>query len=537
MTIDRRQFLKAASLSAVGAALASRLVAAEAKEPKREMDAPKSRKPNIVVFLLDDMGFSDVGCYGGEIETPNLDALAANGLRFTNFYNTGRCWPTRACITTGYYAQAVRMDPVKGTVPKWVRFLPQYLKPAGYRSYMTGKWHIRPVNDLVAGAGFDEAHRRDDTDHHFIQGAAGGAGGEGLYAATKFADDAIGYLDKHARDHKDQPFFLYVAFTEPHFPLHAPREDIARYRERYLEGWDVARERRWKRLTEMGIVNCALPPLETSLKAPGFQPRYLEQLGAGETDHAAPWRELTPEQQRFQAAKMAVHAAMVHRVDREIGRVVEKLKALGALEDTAIFFLSDNGASAEILIRADGHDPQAVPGSAKSFLCLGPGWSACCNAPLRRHKIWVHEGGISTPLIVHWPAGFSARGELRRDMGHVVDFVPTALELAGATPAKEWNGLVAPPLHGRSLVPAFAGDGKVSREHLYFNHSGNRALRMGNWKIVSASRDGADWALHDLAANRSEMRDFSAGDADRKRGMIAKWEEVDAELHRLAGGT
>jgi arylsulfatase len=534
MPLDRRQFLKTAALGAAGVALSSRLPAAEEKEPKPQMEAQKSRKPNLVIFLLDDMGFSDVGCYGGEIETPNLDRLAANGLRFTGFYNTGRCWPTRACITTGYYAQAVRMDPVKGSLPPWVHFLPQYLKPAGYRSYMTGKWHVNPVKDLVKGAGFDEASRRDDTDHHFVPGTAA-AGGEGLYAATKFADEAIGYLEKHAQQYGDQPFFLYVAFTEPHFPLHALQEDIARYRDVYLEGWDAARERRLRRLKEVGIVNCGLPPLETGLKAPGVQPWHLEKLGAGETDHAVPWRELTPEQQRFQAAKMAVHAAMVHRVDREIGRVVEKLRALGALDNTAIFFLSDNGASAEILIRADGHDPQAAPGSAKSFLCLGPGWSACCNAPLRRHKIWVHEGGIATPLIVHWPAGFAARGELRRDLGHVVDFVPTALELAGVEAPKEWAGLPAPPLHGRSLVPAFAGDGKVQRECLYFNHLGNRALRMGDWKIVSASLDPAPWALYDLSTDRCETKDLSAGDADRKRRMIAKWEEVDAQLRRLAG--
>jgi arylsulfatase len=499
------------------------------------------RRPNIIIFLTDDMGFSDPGCFGGEIETPHLDRLAAGGLRFTNFYSTARCWPTRAGIMTGHYAQAVRMDPVKPPLPRWTRFMPQYLKPAGYRSYMSGKWHINPAGDLLKDAGFDAAARYDDTDHHFVgrSGRAGGAAtrasGDGDYAAVRLANNAIGFLRDHAAGHAAKPFFLYVPFTEPHFPLHAMRDDIAVYRDRYLDGWDSMRRRRWQRQREMGIVNCDLPPLEGDIKAPGCQPKFLQQLGEGEIDHAVPWKDLTAQQQRFQATKMAIHAAMVHRIDREVGRILEQLKAMGAYDDTIVFFCSDNGASAEILIRADGHDPSAEPGSAASYLCLGPGWSAACNTPFRRHKIWVHEGGISSPLIVHWPAGIAARGELRHDPGHIVDFVPTALDLAGVAPPAKVNGVDAPPLHGLSLVPAFGANGAVQRDSLYFNHSGNRALRMGDWKIVSAGA-GAGWELHDLRTDRCERVNLAEKEPDRLKQMAARWERADAEFRKLAGG-
>ena len=506
-------------------------------------EARAARRPNFLVILADDLGFSDIGCYGGEIETPNLDKLASNGLRFTQFYNTARCWPTRSSLLTGYYAQQIRMDPPKGRLPAFARVLPHYLKPLGYRSYHSGKWHVLGAPKPVADGGFDRSYWFEDWDHYFsptrhflddVEAPPVKPDG-GYYATTAFTDRAIEFLQEHARDHSTQPFFLYLAYISPHFPLHAPAGDIERYRDRYLEGWDVVRERRWKRLREMGIVDCALPPLEPKLPPRYLKPEFLEKLGPGEVDRAVPWAGLTETQKRFQATKMAIHAAMVYRMDREIGRVLDQVRAMGALDDTVVFFLSDNGADATILIRGSGHDPAAPPGSWKSFLCLGPGWASASNAPFRRHKIWVHEGGISTPLIVHWPKGIAARGELRRAAGHVIDFAPTLLELAGASPSGARSDAGGPPFPGRSLVPLFARDAAVERDFLFFHHEGNRALRMGDWKLVSAQEDDGVWELHDLARDRCEMVDVAAERPEQVRRMEARWKELEAEYRRQAG--
>jgi arylsulfatase len=284
----------------------------------------------------------------------------------------------------------------------------------------------------------------------------------------------------------------------------------------------------------MGIVDCDLAELDTKLQPRYFKPDVLTTLGPGEINHAVAWNELSDEQKRFQATKMAIHAAMVDRMDREIGRVLDQLRAMNAYEDTVIFFLSDNGADATLLVRGEGHDRAAEPGSWRSFLCLGPGWASAANAPFRRHKVWVHEGGISTPLIVHWPAGVSARGELRHDVGHVIDFVPTILDLAGGRAPKTRAGLAVPPLPGRSLVPALARDGAVERERLYFHHEGNRALRMGDWKLVSAREDQDVWELFDLSNDRCEQKNLAADQPDRVRAMETRWKNLDAEFRRLA---
>ena len=505
-------------------------------------EARSAPRPNILIILADDMGFSDAGCYGGEIETPNLDQLAAGGLRFTQFYNTARCWPTRSCILTGYYAQQIRMDPPKGRLPSWTRVLPHYLKPLGYRCYHSGKWHLTGAPKPVADGGFDRSYWFQDWDRYFSPARhfeddrllPPVKPGSGYYATTAFADHAIKCLKDHAKNHPASPFFSYLAFISPHFPLHALPEDIARYRDRYLAGWDAVRQRRWQKLREMGIVNCGLAALDTKLRPRYFKPELLEKVGPGEIEHAVAWESLTEQQKRFQGTKMAIHAAMVDRMDREIGRVLDQLRAMGAFENTLIFFLSDNGADATLLVRGEGHDRDAPSGAWRSFLCLGPGWASAGNAPFRRHKVWVHEGGISTPLIVHWPKAVAARGELRRDLGHVIDFVPTLLDVAGAKPATIWNGAVAPPLPGRSLVPAFAEDGSVRREWLFFHHEGNRALRVGNWKLVSAREDQNAWELFDLSRDRCEQSDLAAQNPDLVSKMDAKWNELDAQYRRCA---
>ncbi len=505
------------------------------------------RRPNVVLIVADDMGFSDAGCYGGEIQTPNLDQLAQGGLRFTQFYNTARCWPTRACLLTGYYAQQIRRDALPGVKvggaaarrPDWARLLPEMLRQLGYRCYHSGKWH---VDGKVLAGGFDRSYCVEDHDRNFHpkrhtlddQPLPPVPPGGSYYSTTAIAQYALDMLAEHRDQHRERPFFLYLAFTIPHFPLHALPEDIALYRERYRVGWDVVRQERYERLKKMGLVDCQLAGLD-----PDVIPRWnlsekdlREQISPDEVGRAVPWESLSPDQQRFQAEKMAIHAAMIHRMDIEIGRVVERLKSMGVFEDTVIFFLSDNGASAEIINRGDKHDPRAAPGSAGSFLCLGPGWSSAANAPFRLHKCWVHEGGIATPLVVHWPRGIAARGELRHTPSHVIDIPLTILELAGGTWPTEFEGRPLPPTPGKSLVPTFAKNVQALHEHLWWFHEGNRAIRIGDWKLASVA-DGP-WELYDLKADRSETKNLASDHPDRVRELEAAWNRLAEEFRALA---
>ncbi len=504
-----------------------------------------ARPPNIVFILADDMGYSDLGCYGGEIETPNLDALAAGGLRFTQFYNTTRCWPTRAALLTGYYAQQVRRDVLPShcgggvTVrPEWAPLLPDLLEPAGYRSYHSGKWHI---DGKVLDGGF---HRSLDmrNDGNFFTAAGNtiddqpiepAADESGYYATTATVDHALDCLREHAEAYPDRPFFHYIAFIAPHFPLHALPQDIARYRDRYLDGWDAMRQQRFARQKEMGLVNTTLSELEREVGPPYHFPEALRKLGPGEINRPLPWSELTEEQQRFQATKMAIHAAMVDRMDREIGRVIEQLKAMDAFRNTLIFFASDNGASAEIMVRHGGHDPEAPPGSAATYLCLGPGFSSASNTPFRRHKTWVHEGGVSTPLVVHWPDGIPARGELRHTPGHVIDIVPTILDAIGIRKPASVGGRPVPEAPGRSLLDAFAEDKAVDREFLWWLHEGNRAVRAGDWKLVASKGD--PWELYDLSTDRAEARNLAQDDPGRVSELEAIWQRELEAMKRVAG--
>jgi arylsulfatase len=504
-------------------------------------------KPNIVFILADDMGWSDLGCYGSEIETPNLDGLSSNGLRFTQFYNTARCWPTRGALLTGYYAQQIHRDALpevrgggQGVRQKWARLLPDFLKSAGYRSYHSGKWHI---DGKVLDGGFDRSLDVRNQGNYFT--AKGNsiddmpvtpqADESGYYVTIATADHAIDCLKDHAANHAGKPFFHYLAFIAPHFPLHALPEDIAKYRDKYLDGWEKLRETRHARQKEMKLVTTSLSALEPEVGPPYAFPDAIERLGPGEVIRPLPWSELTEEQRRFQATKMAIHAAMIDRMDREIGRVIGQLKAMGAFENTLICFASDNGASAEIMVRNGGHDPAAPPGSAASYLCLGPGFSSACNTPFRRHKTWTHEGGTSTPLIVHWPAGIAARGELRHTPGHVVDFVPTALELAGIQKPKEWNGEPIPEAPGRSLVPAFAEEVPMPHAGLWWLHEGHRAIRVGDWKLVAAKGD--PWELYDLKTDRAEQHNLAAKLPDKARELAALWQARTESFTTLARKT
>ena len=504
-------------------------------------------KPNVVFILADDLGYSDLGSYGGDIATPNLDSLAKNGLRFTQFYNTARCWPTRGALMTGYYAQQIHRDALpgvggggQGVRQQWARLLPDFLKPAGYRCYHSGKWHI---DGKVLDGGFDRSLDMKNQGNFFT--SAGNsindvvvkppADEKGYYATIATADHAIECLKDHAANFKDRPFFHYIPFIAPHFPLHALPEDIAKYRDKYLAGWEAMRAARIAKQKEMGITNTALSALEREVGPPYAFPDAMEKLGSGEVNRPLPWGELTEEQRRFQATKMAIHAAMVDRMDQEIGRIITQLKAMNAFDNTLIFFASDNGASAEIMVRNGGHDPKAEPGSAATYLCLGPGFSSACNTPHRRHKTWVHEGGISTPLIAHWPAGISAKNELRHTPAHVIDIVPTVLELAGIQKPTEWKGEPIPPAPGKSLVPAFAKDETIARDSLWWLHEDNRAVRVGDYKLVAAKGD--PWELYDLKTDRAEQHNLAAQMPEKVKELEQVWQKQTDEFTTLVKKT
>ncbi len=513
--------------------------------PSSDVCADTVSKPNILIILADDMGYSDAGCYGSEIATPNLDALARDGLRFTQFYNTARCWPSRAALLTGYYAQAVRRDTVPdvksgvvGTRPAWAPLLPEMLKPLGYRSYHSGKWHLdgKPTDN-----GFEHSYSLEDHDRYFTPHAHVEDGKalppvkpeDGYYATIAIADHAIKCLKEHAEKHSDQPFFEFLAFTSPHFPLQAPAEDIARYRDRYLKGWDALRDDRWRRMHEMHIGGEALSAVERNLGPPWNYPEQIKKLGPNEVNRPLPWDELTEAQRDFQAKKMAVHAAMVDRMDQEIGRVISQLRAMGAMENTLVLFMSDNGASAEMMVRGDGHDPSAECGTGATFLSLGPGWSTMANTPFRRHKSWVHEGGISTPLIAHWPKGIAARGELRNTPGHLIDIVPTILDVAGGKTIEAWKDQPVPAAPGKSLVPVFAKDGTVTHESFWWEHVDNRALRVGDWKIVAAGKN-SPWELYDLGTDRAESRNLAKEKPEKVRELGDVWSRQAEKYYKLA---
>jgi arylsulfatase len=521
--VSRRRFLGALGASTLGA---------------------QPRKPNFLVILADDMGFSDAGCFGGDVDTPHLDSLARGGVRFSQAYSTARCMPSRGALLSGFYSQQSGLEQSRTARPAhWVRFLPRQLADQGYRCYHSGKWHISqamPVRD----AGFHHSYFLGDQDrffnptrHHLDDEPLPAVKPDsGYYATTEIGSRAAGFLERHERDHAKDPFFLYLAFTSPHFPLHALREDIERFRGRYLEGWDRVRQARWRRARQMGLVNCApaAPEPETWPFWNTAAAELERRIGPGEVARAVPWNTLTKEQQRFQATKMAIHAAMIHRMDHEIGGMIGRLKAMGEFDNTVILFFSDNGASAEQLIRGDGHDAAADPGSWRSHLCLGPGWSSAANSPFRLHKSWIHEGGISSPMIAHWPAGVRDRGKIRSAPCHLIDVLPTLADLAGTKPRA---GDGAPVYPGRSLAPALARDAAIERDNLFFHHMDNRGLREGRWKAVSATKvDGnksggpGEWELYDLEKDRGETANLASRHPDRLRAMAARWERLETEF-------
>lgn len=515
------------------------------------------RRPNILIIIADDMGFSDIGCYGGEIETPNLDRLASEGLRFTSFYNCARCWATRSSLMTGYYPMQTGSDPNEGKYVKWHTTIPAVLKSLGYRTYHSGKWHVQGTGcESAHSTGFDHAYDQAQgylyftPEHHALDGVKLPRPKEedGYFMDRAICDHMLDFLKENQSEYPDKPFFAYLSFMSPHYPLKAPKEFVDKYKGRYDAGWDVIRQQRYAKLMKLGFP----PSWKLSDPEPGVisphspatdEARKVQdaKLGFNDVYHYTPWEQLSDKQKKEQASKMEIHAAMVDHLDTQVGRVLSLLEKEGQLDNTIIFFLSDNGADSTQLLQdvqlpADlvyKIDPGARWGSEKSCLALGPTWAAASNTPFRRHKIWVHEGGISSPLVVHWPQGISLKpGSFVDTPGHVIDFMPTVVDLAGGklTPASP----DAPPYPGKNLLPALAGK-DIARDFLHWKHDGNRALIKGPWKIVSAKIDGNKWELYNRDNDRTEMHDLSHENPELLRELVQEWTRIDNE-YKTEGG-
>ena len=517
----------------------------QAGEPK----APQP--PNFLIILCDDLGYSDLGCYGSEINTPQLDAIANSGRRFAQFYNTARCWPTRGALLTGYYAQQIRRDTVpgvksggQGTRPKWAKLLPERISNLGYHSYHSGKWH---VDGLPTQNGFEKSYSLQDHDRHFHpknhtlddKPLPPATSSDGYYSSNEIASRAIDQLRYHQENHQGKPFFSYVAFTAPHFPLHAPQEIVDKYKPIYQQGWDRIRQQRWNKLKQLGLARDLQRPsdIETDIGPPYHFPEALQKLGTGELNRPLPWEQLSAQQKAFQADKMAVHAAMIEAMDSQIGRIFDFIKQDSARwENTLVLFLSDNGASAEIMVRGDGHNPNAAAGSAQSYLCLGPGWSSVSNTPFRRHKTWVHEGGIATPMIAHWPAGIQSDPNPVSTPYHVIDIAPTILALASKHAGTEFES-PDPKFPGLSFAKEFQEQAnRASRSEsrvLWWQHEANRALRDGNLKIVASGKD-SPWELYDLAQDRAETENLATQRPQELERLAKTWNELTEQFRLQA---
>jgi len=503
-------------------------------------------RPNIVLIMVDDMGYSDIGCFGSEIHTPTLDTMAQNGVRFTQFYNCARCCPTRASLLTGLYPHQAGVGHMVHNVgtPAYQGYLrdqcvtiAEVLGQGGYRTLMSGKWHVGgyySVRSEEWHPGTPDAPRPVDRgfDEHY--GTLCGAGNYFLphtlirsetlltvedpdyYYTDALTDEAVDMIGRSAGG--DQPFFLYVAYTAPHWPLQAPEEDIARYRGRYRMGWDAVRTARHEELKSIGILDTRWP----------ISPR---------DEGAPPWPDVT--EKDWEDARMAVYAAQVDRVDQGVGRIMSRLNEEGIMDNTLVMFLSDNGGCAELL-REDGsrgsvldrtldgrrvqlgNRPEIMPGGADTFMSYGLAWANASNTPFRLYKHWVHEGGISTPLIAQWPAAFGGGG-IVHSPGHVIDIMATCLDAAGVEYPESYAENAIVPLEGESLLPACRGKEWERERPILWEHEGNRAVRVGRWKLVS--KYPGPWELYDMVEDRTELNDLAAINKPQVELMARAYEQ------------
>ena len=526
---------------------------------------PAQTRPNIVIIMSDDMGYSDIGCYGGEIQTPHLDALADDGLRFTQFYNTGRCCPTRASLLTGLYPHQTGIghmvhnggtDSYRGDLNRRCVTIAEVLRPAGYATYCVGKWHVTPPptkpnsqhkHNWPMQRGFDRYYG-------IINGASSLWDPNSLVRGNKqitckadaeydpdepyhftdaISDNAVKFIDKHSGD---KPFFMYVAYTAAHWPMHARPRDIDKYQGKYDDGYKPISKARLTKMKRLGLVSRDIDPAKM----------------------AGDWGKVKCK--TWEADRMEVYAAMVDQMDQGIGRIVDKLRDRDQLENTLILFLQDNGACAEQrkfkgpptqrppaptlppipdevigyfqsvpTQTRDGYPVRrgrVTPGPADTYIEYGRKWASVSNTPFREYKHWVHEGGIATPLIAHWPAGFSARGELRHHPSHLIDLMATCVDLAAAEYPAEYAGKQILSMEGVSLRPAFA-DKSLNRDTLYWEHEGNRAVRYGDWKLVAKGKhrqDNVKWELYNLANDRGEQHDLASSQPKQVAKLKALWQ-------------
>ena len=483
-------------------------------------------KPNIVLMMADDMGFSDLGCYGGEIETPNLDQLAANGLRFTQFYNTARCCPTRASLLTGLYSHQAgvghmlrndRLPGYEGALNKRSVTLAEVLKEGGYTTLMVGKWHVGsapgkwPLDrgferywGTPSGGGVyfkDALQIRKEV--FFVEDQTRIEPPDDLYVTDTFTDHAIGFVEEAVKE-KKQPFFLYFAHIAPHWPLQAKPEDIEKYRGRYRMGWEEMRRKRHQRQLKLGIIseNAKLSPADPE---------------------ARNWSDLSVEEQEEAAQRMAIYAAQIDCIDQNVGRLVAKLKELGQFENTLFLFLSDNGCSAEGGPGGFSRGQEGAPlGTGLSYASAGLEWANACNTPFRKFKIRTHQGGIASPLVVHWPAGIPGKGELRTGAGHVIDIMPTLAEVAKAKYPKRFRGREILSMEGQSLVRAFRGE-REERGPIFWEHQGNKAVRAGDWKVVKHGRN--EWELYQLVDDPTEIKDLATTHEPKVQELGQLWND------------
>lgn len=490
---------------------------------------PMNGAPNIVLIVADDLGFSDIGCYGAEVATPNLDRLAARGVRFTQFYNAARCSPSRASLLTGLYPHQAgvghlledwQLPGYSAGLNERCVTIAELLQVAGYRTYHVGKWHVGGIltkneRNHPINRGFDRAYGTGGGGNHFALGLYVDRkyvkAPEDFYSTDAFADQAVDFIRDHCREHSERPFFLHLCFTAPHFPLQARPEDIKRYEGKYVRGWDALRQERYARQQELGIIHrqWSLPPRDPEARA---------------------WQDV-PEADRFELElRMSIYAAMIDCLDRGVGRVMQQLRQSGLEENTVVIFVSDNGASAEA-IEPPGEQgrtpnpPDAGPRpdepTSEPHRSLGAGWANAANTPFRGYKMWLHEGGISTPLIISWPSELKNPGAITPQVGHVIDFMPTCLDLAHVKYPVVFEGRELAPLEGRSLVPILKGTSPSPRT-LAWEHEGNRAIRDGDLKLVADFR--GKWQLYDLKADRTETHDLAAARPEEVARMSAIWQ-------------
>lgn len=525
--ISRRQFMSSMGTYLVGAALTPNAWARQ-----------KKKQPNIVLLLADDMGYSDIGCYGGEIETPNLDHLAARGLRFSQFYNAARCCPTRASLLTGLYphqADVGRMvyrnsgPGYRGRLNRNCLTLAEVLKIAGYHTMMTGKWHVGHAKGVYpTDRGFDRfygIHIHVDSYFKVLKGCPVFLNGKQVIAPTPnpsnklfpdqewyttnvFTDHALQFLDEAVRI--DKPFFLYVAYNSPHWPLEAPDKDIEKYRGKYSTGWEHIRNQRIKRMRDMGLINknWKLPPSD-----------------------APDWNSLSADDRANLDFRRALYAAQIDNMDQNIGRIVSRLRRAQVLDNTLILFLSDNGCSAEPERQIFGYrfkenrienfkDWRKQSGRSSS---QGLAWANVSNSPFRRYKKWTHEGGIATPLIAHWPASIKSPGSIIHQPGHIVDIMATCVDVARADYPQQFNGHTIQPMEGVSLIPALIGKSLQRNQPIFWEHEGNWAIRKGKWKLV-CDGPGGIWELYDLQKDRTELNNLARQYPDIVMELASLWQ-------------